>query len=215
MGADKGHPGGQAAGIIFVLMGTTFSVVGEAVDYFGRRFGHRPGTVCIIPTAQTRPYAELAKQSLIRRYNFQPPYVRIEQVSIDDVTSTADFMQLVADLSIIVDAVISDPRRKGSAEPLMASITGGRKTMSIAGMIVFSRKNAIVVDTRSHTADDDRALLSQISARVREGLPPEEIYDNFGNVVDDLAFRKADIAYEIPHISIDVSRSAEGYSDVL
>jgi len=215
MVADKGHPGGQAAGTLFVSMGTTFSVVAEALDYFGRRFGHRPDTVCIIPTVQTRPYAELARQALIRRYSFQPPYVRVEQVSVDDVKSTDDFVRLVADINRISEAVISDPRRKRPAEPVMASITGGRKTMSIAGMVVFSMKNAVIIDTRSHTADEDRALLSQISAMVSGGTPPEEIYSRHSDVVDTLTFRKADIAYEIPHVHIDVLKSDKVYADIL
>lgn len=190
-------------------------MVGEALDYFSRRFGHRPATVCIVPTAQTRPYAELAKQALIRRYSSQPPYVRIEQVSVDDVTSTEDFVRLVADLSRTVDVVRSETLRHAPAEPMMASITGGRKAMSIAGMIVFSQKGAVVVDTRSSTAEEDRAALSQISARVREGTPPAEIYAQLRDVVDTLTFRKADIAYEIPRVSVDVMKSDSVYADIL
>ena len=204
----------MARGAIIVLVGTTFSVVGEALDFFAKRFGDRPSCVYLVPTAQTFPYARLAQLAIIDRFKGQPPVVRIRPVMVSDITTENDFLQFVEHLSSVYAEVL-DSCVRDDRGPIVASITGGRKTMSVAGAIVFSHLGADVIDTRSRTAEEDRALYSQIARMLREGATPEEIYSLNKDAIAALTFRPADVSYVLPRFRLDLDKSDARLSEAL
>ncbi|MDN5358462.1 MAG: hypothetical protein PWP76_305 [Candidatus Diapherotrites archaeon] len=194
-----------AKGAIIVLMGTTISVAGEAFDCFVKKTEARPKYIYLIPTTGTKDYAQLAKLAILDKYYREEPVVRIRPFSHDDILSESDFVDFFNHVSSVVREILGIVGN----EPIFGSITGGRKTMSVAAAMAMLHRGVRVIDTRSRTAEEDRAYLSQIASRFSEGASPEEVFNELREHVVNLVFRPADICYELPSMRLNAELTYE------
>jgi len=196
-----------ARGAAFVLLGTTISVAGESFDLFTKLYGDRPRFLEIIATSSTEKHARLIKYAFQSRFKGQPPIVKINVAPVEDLNSLDDFVSFSCHVSDVIAKHYHEAfSRKEREFPMLLTITGGRKSMSIAAYVIASHLGIRVFDVRSSSWDEDKAINSMINNELKM-KDPEKVYKEKEPYVNEILFRSADIYYELPRVILDRERT--------
>ena len=197
----------MARGVAIVLLGETISVVGETFDLFIKLFGDRPSILHLLPTESTRKYAELSKLAFEKKFGAEPPRIKISTAPVEDIVSSDDLVKFFCHVSNIIRSYARElVEIRERTSPIILTITGGRKSMSVAAYVAASSMGVRVFDVRSSTWEQDKALNALLKRKLSEA-GPEEVLEEAREYVETALFREADVYYELPRIFVDEKRA--------